>query len=103
MSDRCRKRKSSLLNALSPADLTLDLLAGPAGCLNGSGLEFAILTGVLDHLGEPICTVVGSEFSVREGISKVAEEISIIPRDQTINSPNNTHGGSHQGIASVLV
>jgi hypothetical protein len=66
-----------LLNALRPTDLALDLLAGPACCLDGSTLEFAVLASILDHLGEPLCAVVRLELSMRESISKITEIVSI--------------------------
>jgi hypothetical protein len=70
-----------LLDALRSADLTLDLFAGPACRIDGSGLEFTVLASILDHLGEPLCTVVGRELSMREGISEVTEFVSVGQRE----------------------
>jgi hypothetical protein len=66
-----RKRKSSLLNALSSTDLALDLLSSPACRIDGSCLEFTVLACVLDHLGKPLSAVICGEFSVGKCISKV--------------------------------
>jgi hypothetical protein len=77
-------RESSLLNTLRPANLALDLLASPACCVDSSDLELAVLASVLDHLGEPISAVVGRELSVRKGISKVPELVSIGRRQNSI-------------------
>lgn len=85
-----------MLNALSPADLALDLLSGPACRIDGPGLEFAVLASVLNHLGEPLSAVVCGEFSVGEGISKVTGIVSIDRREfRTVYLPNNTHRSSH--------
>lgn len=66
-----------MLNALRSADLALDLFAGPACRLDGSGLEFTVLASILDHLGKPVCAVVGLELSMGEGIGEVTEVVSI--------------------------
>lgn len=81
-----------MLNALRSADLALDLFAGPACRLDGSGLEFAVLASILDHLGKPVCAVVGLELSMGKGIGEVTEVVSIAQRESwTVYSPNNTH------------
>jgi hypothetical protein len=93
-----------LLNALRSADLALDLLTGPTCRIDGSGLEFAVLASILDHLGKPLCAVVGGELSMRESISKVTEVVSVGRRKgRTVYSPNNTHGSSHQSITPILI
>ena len=93
-----------MLNALRPANLALDLLAGPACRIDGSGLELAVLASILDHLGEPFSAVVGLEFSVREGIGKVTEIVSADRREGlTVYLPYNTHRGSHQSITPILI
>lgn len=66
-----------MLDALRSADLALDLFAGPACRIDGSGLEFAVLASILNHLGEPVCAVVGLKFSMGEGIGEVTEVVSI--------------------------
>lgn len=66
-----------MLHALSTPDLTLDLLAGPAGSVNSSRLEFAVLACVLDHGGDPLSTVELREFAIREGIGEITTEVSM--------------------------
>ncbi len=70
-----------MLDALGSADLALDLLAGPACRIDGSGLEFAVLASILDHLGKPVCAVVGLELSMGEGVGEVTKAVSIARRE----------------------
>lgn len=58
-------------HALSAADLTLDLFAGPASSLNGAGLELAVLARLLDHGGQPIRTEGFNQLAIRISIGKI--------------------------------
>jgi hypothetical protein len=40
-------------------------------------LEFAVLASILDHLGKPVCSIVGLELSMGKGIGEVTEVVSI--------------------------
>jgi hypothetical protein len=93
-----------LLDALSATDLTFDLLAGPACGVDGSGLEVSIYSSLFDHLSEPIRAVIIREFAMGEGLREITTMVSIIYHQiQLMHSPNDSHRGSHQSIASVLV
>ena len=72
-------------------DLALDLFAGPACGLDGSGREFAVLACVLDHCCEPLLAVEALEFAIRESISKITTTVSLLLEEQGQNLPNNTH------------
>lgn len=74
-----------MLHALSTPNLTLNLLASPAGRVDGSRLEFAVLTGVLDHSGDPVGTVELREFAVGEGISEIAIRVRLMYRRREEN------------------
>jgi hypothetical protein len=99
-----RTWRSSLLHALGTTDLTLDLLASPAGSLNGAGLEVSVLTSLLDHSGDPFSTVELGELAVRESIGEVAIEVRMMSRNNSSRIlPNDSHGGTHERIASVSI
>jgi hypothetical protein len=68
--------RSSLLNALAATDLALDLFTGPACSIDGSGLEIAVLASFLDHLGEPVGTVVLGKLAVGESVGKITNGVS---------------------------
>ncbi len=69
--DVLKEGSSGFLNTLGSTDLALDLLASPSCSVDGSGLEFTVLSCILNHLGEPVDTVVCGEFAVRESIRKI--------------------------------
>ena len=53
--ESCRIVNSGLLhNGLPTADLPLNLLAGPPGRLDGTGLEFPVRLRLLNHGIEPV-------------------------------------------------
>jgi hypothetical protein len=78
--------RSGLEVAMCAADLTLDLFAGPACGLNGSGGELAILTCVLDHLGEPILAIEVLEFAVGECICKITVDVNLSRRKRCLRT-----------------
>lgn len=57
----------------SAAKLTLDLLAGPAGRLNGPRRKFAVGSCVLDHGGHPLLSESLKELAIGVGVREIAE------------------------------
>lgn len=78
----------SLRHTSAKVDLALDLLASPAGGLNGPRAVLAGGTGLADESGDPVVAEVMSQLAVGEGIGKITE---------------NTHRGTHQALAAVTL
>jgi len=55
----------------SPPELALDLLASPAGRLNGPRLEFAVGSRLLDQGSDPILTEGLNQLSVRICVGEI--------------------------------
>lgn len=83
---------------MSVPGLSLHLFTGPASSFDGAALEFAIAFRFLDHLRNPLSTVVVGVFAVGKCICQVSAQVSVWRRCQRRNCtndlPNDAHGGA---------
>jgi len=99
-------RRSSLLHDGSgAAQLALDLLAGPAGRLDGSWLEFAVCARLLDEGRDPVLSEDLHQLAARVRFRQIAADVVSYGPTRAFDSnvPNNAHRGPHQSLAPVEV
>jgi hypothetical protein len=70
------EERSGLLNTHRTTNLTLNLFTSPSSSVNGSGLEFSVLTSFPDHRGEPVSAVEVGELPMGERISEITVTVS---------------------------
>ena len=97
-----------LAAALSGIRLLLDLRASPSSSLDRSGGIVAVRTSLLDQLGDPVSAEVVHEFTIGEGVCKIAGgtqvSYNIIKLRGTLGLlPNNAHSRAKKALARTRV